>query len=203
MKHQLFIMLQLQDEMNTKVHPDWRQQGYQWSRAIWIECAELMDHHGWKWWKKQTADREQVILELIDIWHFGLSALLQAQPDKEVLAAQLQLALEAPLCERDFLASVEAFAQYALAGGGFHAARFAGLLMQMDVSFTRLFQSYVGKNVLNFFRQDRGYKEGSYQKIWHGKEDNVHLVEVLESLELRSTTYRDDIYRALVERYPT
>lgn len=202
-KHQLFIMLQLQDEMNIKVHPDWRQQGYQWSRAIWIECAELMDHHGWKWWKKQSPDREQVILELIDIWHFGLSALLQEESDKEKLNAQLQLALERPQAEGNFLESVEAFAQHALAQRSFHAARFAGLLVQMDVDFNRLFQSYVGKNVLNFFRQDRGYKEGSYQKVWHGREDNVHLVEVLESLDLQSATYRDDIYRALVERYPT
>jgi hypothetical protein len=30
----------------------------------------------------------------------------------------------------------------------------------------------------------------------------VHLVEVIASLDLRSATYRDDIYRALVERYP-
>lgn len=202
MKHQLFMMLQLQDEMNTKVHPDWHQQGYQWSRAIWVECAELMDHYGWKWWKKQTPDREQVILELIDIWHFGLSALLQEESDKDRLTAQLQHALERPQVESSFLESVEAFAQYALAQRGFHAARFAGLLAQMDVDFNRLFQSYVGKNVLNFFRQDRGYKEGSYQKVWHGREDNVHLVEVLESLDLQSTTYRDDIYRALVERYP-
>lgn len=202
MKHQLSIMLQLQDEMNIKVHTDWRQQGYQWSRAIWIECAELMDHHGWKWWKKQSPDREQVILELIDIWHFGLSALLQEELDKDRLSVQLQLALERPLVESDFLTSVEAFAQYALAQRRFHPARFAGLLTQMDVDFSRLFRSYVGKNVLNLFRQDKGYKEGSYQKIWHGREDNVHLVEVLESLELESVTYRDDIYKALVARYP-
>jgi dimeric dUTPase (all-alpha-NTP-PPase superfamily) len=201
-KHQFLTMLQLQEDMNAKVHRDWRGQGYQWYRAIWIECAELMDHHGWKWWKKQTADREQVILELIDIWHFGLSSLLQQESDKEKLAAQLQLAMSAPEVETDFLKSVEVFAQVALERRGFDATRFAGLLVQMDVSFNRLFQSYVGKNVLNFFRQDKGYKEGSYQKVWQGKEDNVHLVEILESLDLRSATYRDDIYRALLERYP-
>lgn len=202
MKQQFLTMLQLQDDMNTRVHPDWRRQGYSWPRAIWIECAELMDHHGWKWWKKQTADREQVVLELIDIWHFGLSVLLQGEPDKNRLAMQLQAALAAPEVEADFLGSVEAFAGVALVHGRFDAARFAGLLQQMDVSSNDLYQSYVGKNVLNFFRQDNGYKEGHYHKVWHGKEDNVHLVEVLASLDLQSATYRDDIYRALVERYP-
>jgi len=195
-------MLQLQDEMNIKVHPAWRQQEFQWSRAIWVECAELMDHYGWKWWKKQAVDREQVILELIDIWHFGLSALLQEESDKQKLIIELQRALESPELESNFLESVEAFAQHALAYRKFHIARFAGLLIQMEVDFNRLFQSYVGKNVLNFFRQDRGYKDGSYQKVWQGREDNVHLVEILESLDLQSVTYRDDIYRALGERYP-
>ena len=35
-----------------------------------------MDHYGWKWWKKQSPDTEQVKLELVDIWHFGLSQLI-------------------------------------------------------------------------------------------------------------------------------
>jgi hypothetical protein len=26
----------------------------------------MLDHYGWKWWKKQTPDTEQVILELVD-----------------------------------------------------------------------------------------------------------------------------------------
>ena len=69
-------MLDLQDKMNTKVHPKWREQGYEWYRAAWIECAELMDHAGYKWWKHAEPDIEQIQLEVVDIWHFGMSALL-------------------------------------------------------------------------------------------------------------------------------
>jgi len=36
----------------------------------------------------------------------------------------------------------------------------------------------VCKNVLNTFRQNHGYKEGRYNKMWAGKEDNLHLYEV-------------------------
>ena len=87
MEQQIIAMLELQDGMNTKVHPDWRNQGYAWHRAIWVECAELMEHHGWKWWKKQSPDRDQVILELVDIWHFGLSILLlEGRPRTEIAA---------------------------------------------------------------------------------------------------------------------
>ena len=62
-------MLQLQEAMNIKVNPDWQNQGFEWYRAIWIECAEMLDHYGWKWWKKQDVDLPQVQLELVDIFH--------------------------------------------------------------------------------------------------------------------------------------
>jgi len=44
MKQQLLTMLIMQDAMNTRVHRDWRDKNLEWYRAIWIECAELMDH---------------------------------------------------------------------------------------------------------------------------------------------------------------
>ncbi|MBT5488403.1 MAG: dUTP diphosphatase, partial [Halieaceae bacterium] len=52
-------MLQMQHRMNNRVHADWISQRFEWYRAVWIECAELMDHVGYKWWKKQTPEWEQ------------------------------------------------------------------------------------------------------------------------------------------------
>ena len=60
MHQQIKTMLDLQDSMNTKVNSDWRAQNFEWYRAIWIECAELLDHYGWKWWKKQQPDIDQI-----------------------------------------------------------------------------------------------------------------------------------------------
>ena len=82
-------MLQMQHRMNTRVHEHWIAQNFEWYRAAWIECGELMDHVGYKWWKKQTPDMEQVHLEVVDIWHFGLSALFDAETDLEQLAEQI------------------------------------------------------------------------------------------------------------------
>ncbi|MFT5420448.1 MAG: hypothetical protein ACI9D5_001192, partial [Candidatus Endobugula sp.] len=65
MQTQTQVMLDLQEAMNSRVHADWREQEFEWYRAIWIECAELMDHYGWKWWKQQIPDSEQVKLELV------------------------------------------------------------------------------------------------------------------------------------------
>lgn len=202
MKQKLLAMLQMQNEMNTRVHPAWRDQNYEWYRAIWVECAELIDHYGWKWWKKQSPDRDQVVLELIDIWHFGLSSLLQREQDEEKIAASLEAAMVADVPEQNFCRDVEVFAQQTLASKQFDPQLFSRLLSHMDISLDSLYRSYVGKNVLNFFRQDRGYKEGSYQKLWGGREDNLHLVEVLDSLDSNSPSYREDVYRALASRYP-
>ena len=76
MKQKIITMLELQDAMNSKVNADWRNAAYEWYRAIWMESSEMLEHYGWKWWKKQDADVMQVKLEIVDIVHFGLSIRL-------------------------------------------------------------------------------------------------------------------------------
>ncbi|HNE25939.1 MAG TPA: dUTP diphosphatase, partial [Pseudomonadales bacterium] len=114
MQAQILTMLALQDSMNCKVHPQWREQGYEWHRAIWVECAELMDHYGWKWWKKQQPDFEQVQLELIDIFHFGLSSLLAKNYPVEQLGAELETALRVSCEKKEFRLALEDFVQLTL-----------------------------------------------------------------------------------------
>lgn len=201
MKQQILTMLALQDSMNLRIHPQWRQQGNAWYRAIWIECAELLDHFGWKWWKKQEPDTEQVALELIDIWHFGLSALLEQEASLEALSDRIARDMAATTGSGDFRADVETFACAVLQTQAFDTQGFARLMAGIDMSFAQLYSGYIGKNVLNFFRQDHGYKEGSYRKIWAGKEDNQHLVEALVELDLNSPSFKEDLYAALKARY--
>lgn len=199
---QLLVMLDLQDKMNTRVHPQWRQQGYDWYRAIWVECAELMDHYGWKWWKKQSPDTEQVELELIDIWHFGLSVLLERGTDPALIAKQVATQLDAAPAAGDFRTDLEAFVAATLQDRRFHVSLFSRLLHDVGMSFDDLYSGYVSKNVLNFFRQDNGYQDGSYRKQWHdGREDNEHLAELTRTLERSSSRFKDELYAALTERY--
>jgi len=199
---QLLSMLELQNGMNAKVHPDWRNQGYEWYRAIWVECAELMDHYGWKWWKKQQPDMEQVRLEVIDIWHFGLSYLLNNTAMSYTELAQA-IAAEFELGENktEFRAALESFTQWTLVHRAFSVREFTVLMSAADMRFEELYVGYVGKNVLNFFRQDHGYKEGTYVKQWDGREDNEHLVEVCATLNVSSVTFKDDVYQGLKSRY--
>jgi hypothetical protein len=202
-QQQILIMLEMQDAMNTKVSSRWREQDFAWYRAVWIECAELMDHYGWKWWKKQLPDRDQVVLELVDIWHFGLSDLLQHHHGDFVpLAASLSDQFSHEISDLgEFRVELENFVTEVLRTRTFDTPAFCRVLASAQLSFEQLHLQYVGKNVLNFFRQDHGYKEGTYRKFWQGREDNEHLVEVLASLDSFSANFQTELYDALKHRY--
>ena len=201
MKEQILIMLDLQDAMNRKVNDDWVNQEFSWYRAIWVECAELMDHYGWKWWKKQTPDAEQVKLELVDIWHFGLSILLLESNSREDISSNIAKQLLSSKPSGDFRDDLESFTFATLQSKSFDIAGFSSLMTGIGLTFDELYVSYVGKNVLNFFRQDNGYQDGSYRKVWSGKEDNEHLVELIGEMDKSSKNFKDNLYLALENRY--
>ena len=195
-------MLNLQCRMNARIHEDWVSQGFEWYRAVWIECGELMEHYGYKWWKKQTPDMDQVRLEVIDIWHFGMSALLAGGGTPEAVADGILRDLEGfSPSGADVRDTTEALALHALEAQGFSPSRFWDLMLASGLDFDSLHRGYVGKNVLNFFRQDHGYKEGAYIKDWAGREDNEHLVELMDGLDSGAASFADDLYAALEARY--
>ena len=201
MKQQIATMLELQDSMNSKVREDWREQNCQWYRAIWIECAELLDHHGWKWWKKQQPDVNQIALELVDIWHFGLSLLLLKDQSHEVISESVIKAFDEVEASGDFAINLEEFTKNTLVTKDFDINGFVGLVKGIGMKFDQLYIAYVGKNVLNFFRQDHGYQDGSYHKQWGGKEDNEHLVEIVGKLDTNLATFKDDLYSEMKAVY--
>jgi len=208
MRNEILTMLEMQQAMNAKVNNDWLNQGFAWYRAIWVECAELMDHYGWKWWKKQSPDIEQVNLELVDIWHFGLSQLLQSSADANAGSILLEPIIEEAIDGfnqaedgHEFRSALETFTLFTLSERKFSAPLFANLMKSTGLSFDELYRQYLGKNVLNFFRQDNGYQDGSYKKVWNGREDNEHLVEVVAALDIRAADAKDILYKELAQRY--
>ena len=202
MKKQLLVMLEMQDAMNARVNPDWRSAGNAWYRAIWTECAEMLDHYGWKWWKHQQPDLDQVQLELVDILHFAMSDYLLHDDDNHAVAARIEAELSAPNPGDDIRVAIEVMAQSTIAQQSMHFSDFATVMNLIEMDFDALYRSYVGKNVLNFFRQDHGYKDGSYIKVWQDREDNEHLVEVINQLDSNDSSFRDEVYQGLAARYP-
>lgn len=206
-------MLTLQAEMNAKVNPEWMTAGYNWNRAAWIECAGLMDHVGWKWWKKQAPDIEQASIEAIDILHFGLSALLVQhgsveavlQDTQSLICALAELDGEARLPvdidQRHILKVTEFLAVDLLCDTVFPIEAFTNLVAALGMSTDDLFRGYVGKNVLNKFRQDNGYKDGTYIKDWAGREDNVWLAEIVAQVDGPPDVFADAVYERLAATY--
>ena len=202
--------------MNSKVDSDWVQARYPYLRAVVIEGAEAIEHHGWKWWKKQEHDLAQLQMELIDIWHFILSELLlkhegnQAEAHTELLelASQIDGQDEILFDGKTYsLPSMDLLGKLELLIGLSAARRidlttFSSIMESCDLSWTELFCQYVGKNVLNFFRQDNGYKQGTYRKIWNGREDNEYLVEIMAELDPEDMSFQSKLYDALATNYP-
>jgi hypothetical protein len=218
---QATTMLSMQAAMNSKVDPDWVSARHPYLRAIVIEGAEAIEHHGWKWWKKQDKDLAQLQMELIDIWHFILSEILLNNDgnEGESLAQLQELLTEAdlpslkhrkisfdgqdyPLNAMNLIQKLELLIAVSVSKR-IELELFESIMIDCKVDWTELYCQYVGKNVLNFFRQDHGYKEGTYQKIWSGREDNEYLVEIMATLNPDTSSFRDDIYSALEQLYPS
>lgn len=208
----LLAMLELQDRMNRKIDADWLSRGHAWLRAVLVEATEALDHYGWKWWKKQSPDLVQLRIELIDIWHFILSEyLVRANGDNHAAAqAMLQDWAGPPTCvldgkTRDVTALGMREQLELLAGLSavrrMHMPLLAALFRACDLMPTTLYRDYVSKNVLNHFRQDNGYKTGEYKKTWDGREDNVHMAELLDAMTPSDGHLPDALYQELKQRY--
>ena len=193
-------MLDLQNKINEKVHPHWREQNFEWYRAIWVECAELLDHYGWKWWKKQSPNQAQIELELVDIWHFGLSILLSNYD----IEKSISLISEGMIDQRGsgkFRENLEDFTSNTLQTRSFDLKRFNQVMNDVGLTFEKLYVGYISKNVLNSFRQDKGYQTGTYIKDWGGIEDNEYLIRLASKIDPKSENFSSELYTLMEREY--
>ncbi|NCF32762.1 MAG: dUTP diphosphatase [Proteobacteria bacterium] len=198
----LSTMAQMQDEHNVLVHPQWREQGFQFYRAMWVECAEMLDHFGWKWWKQQSPDIDQVKLELVDIWHFALSELMREGDIDSSVAQQLgHINTSQKADPEGFRLAIEALAAACLNTRSIDLNAFSAAMAALPMDYSELYALYIGKNMLNRFRQNNGYKSGEYRKLWQGREDNEHLIELLAELSDAPEQLPERLYAGLEARY--
>lgn len=199
---QLHTMLEIQDKLNRKINPDWIKANYPWHRAIMVEAVEALEHYGWKWWKKQEPDLAQARIELVDIWHFVLSKELERFNGDFTTTAVIVYSIheELPFGMDGMSVADKLGALIAAAGGTgrYNANAFVSLMQDFKLSWGELYTSYIAKNVLNMFRQDHGYKEGSYIKMWDSMEDNV-VLDMLMKLKPDATPAQ--LYTKLASTY--
>jgi len=219
--HKLEEMFLLQKELNDSTNgTNWElgQNKYgkdiNWLRCIHMEVAELIDSTPWKHWKNINSkpDMNNIHVELVDIWHFLMSYILQeTNVPKAVSLVNTHCIYEAneDVDVQTMVKESEKLSYISLAIETGNMPSFSGIERFIDqffrcckisgLSFTWLQKLYIGKNCLNKFRQDHGYKEGTYIKVWNGDEDNVVMVSILEIMEDVSF---DDLYSKLESNYP-
>jgi len=223
--HKIETMLTLQQQLNDSTNGTGWEQGYtknnkiiDWRRCIYLEAAELIESYPWKHWKNIDAhpDYENIRIEAVDIWHFVMSEALRiytietkgsiktlANAITEEKGYETLLSSTTPSYTDHYqeIAVVEDFIRSlfcnepieVLVSKFFTVASLAGL------NLDTLYALYIGKNMLNRFRQDHGYKEGSYIKIWENREDNVVMQEILEG---NQNITPEMLYQKLEEAYP-
>ena len=205
--------VQLQSNANDKAKPDWLSNPPLYLRAAAVESFETIEHvSSWKWWKASNPDFKQASMEMVDILHFVISEQIirfngDLKATEECIVEQLQQTETDVIPQSEYDIEELNVAIETLAGKFiqreidyqlfFKVTRMCGL------SITDLFTWYVGKNALNNARQALGYREGTYNKIWNGKEDNVYLVDIIENKESApvGVSLYDHVYSELLRLY--
>ena len=189
-----------------------------WRRCIYLEAAELIDSYPWKHWKNIEAqpDYENIKIEIVDIWHFVMSEALRRNKIQNAgtindLSKQLSLltnyriftantSLE-PLNVYEQIEQIEKMIAVLFhTGDGLQwVDAFFEMSAKLNLRLDELYRLYIGKNILNRFRQDHGYKEGKYIKQWNGQEDNVVMQNILaENQDITP----EILYQELEKKYP-
>lgn len=198
-------MLMLQQELNDNTNGEGWENGVtkqgkpiDWRRCILLESAELIESYPWKHWKNidAPADKENIKIEVVDIWHFVMSEILKINATtsnktienliEEINSLSNFSILQDPsneIADNHFeqIENIENFIKILLNSQDWQEMTdsYFFIVSQSGLNLDSLYQLYIGKNILNKFRQDNGYKDGSYKKIWDGKEDNVIMQEIL------------------------
>ena len=221
----ILIMLQLQNQLNDSTNGDNWTKGItknkkviNWKRCIYMECAEMIDSFSWKHWKNINSepDWDNLQIEVVDVWHFIISLGIEnydanMRGGVEDLGidisnmdsfSKIDLENDGFAPQEDVMKKVESIISIVLSSDELDLelliSEFFDLVIMSGLDLNSLYSLYVGKNILNQFRQDNGYKEGSYIKVWDGQEDNVVMKKIWKK---NSDIKPDALYKELSKMY--
>jgi len=197
-KEMLKAMFKEQDALNQQLSSYWyKEPKFNYPRAIVMELAELIDCFNWEWWKNKDVNTKNIIIEVVDVWHFLISWLLQqeyyfANKSLDLIAEQVHYFYdkvsyttnpESEYYYEDVIQLAEEMMEYALSGDICRATKtFFSICFVLKIDLQYLFSIYLGKRVLNDFRWDCKKKYGFYDKYWCGTEDNFILLYCIDKI---------------------
>jgi len=160
-----------------------------WYRCIYMEAAEAIDSFNWKHWKSihTDPDWDNIRVELVDIWHFIMSESIRIK-DENYANKYLKLKPQGDFNAEVLIDTLEEMLSLSVASNidpkinNIRAITdlFFTAISQVDMGIGELYKRYVVKNQLNTFRQQHGYKDGSYIKLWDTVEDNVVAFKIMD-----------------------
>jgi len=185
-------MVELQHTLNIQTAgEEYLEKNLKWNSAIIAESGEMLESLGYKWWKKQEVDLDNAKVEAIDLLHFVISDCIQMHhnfksgnktisytvdmfsdcfDDKHISARFIEkLSIIELIVELNFRV-VNVF------------ETLKEIFTKLEMTNEDVYIAYIVKNCLNKFRQDNGYKDGTYNKIWIDKEDNVVAYELAKNI---------------------
>lgn len=205
-------IIELQDTFNEQVMDSWKHQNLDWWMAIIDELVEILNSKNWKWWKGTEnygkIDMDNIEVELVDIFHFLLSIGI-VENKKDIMYAFMvansynknnsmrdnpEIIMDTIRKQLLTLASHEIFDLMFM--------KWAEIWYSIGKDSNDLAKSYFIKNALNIHRQKFGYKDGTYEKNWNGKEDNVVAWELARDMKVTDKFF-DEILQKLEEYYVT
>lgn len=181
-------MVELQHEFNQQVDKQYLDRNWNWNSAIIAESGELLESAGYKWWRKTEIDMDNVKVEAIDLLHFVISESIQIyyrghKDSIECTYSDFQEFFEEfdtyDNFDVDSIFDIINHLNYDQFDRFFIIKQ---LFKHLDMSNEDVYLAYMVKNCLNRFRQDNGYKDGSYHKIWNNQEDNVVAYELAANI---------------------
>lgn len=197
-----------------------------WETCIMVEAGELMDSVAWKHWKgiNDATDTDNVRIEIVDILHFMLSLTIEHTHNNITMyevgtnyvtkAGELATAYIQNLDENvaeeilpqpdDTIYRVVAKKLVANVLNGNLTEAWGAFGMLSYTAFNSpidIFELYISKYMLNKFRYDHGYMEGTYIKDWEGEEDNSYMNTIRSSADILTEEGRTEIYNLLESRY--
>ena len=106
----------------------------------------------WCWWKKNQApvNKEKVLEELVDVWHFALSIFYQNHCGVGISKQTIQYFEDLELCEL-YLCLVHKVKKICL------LEMILALTYKLGFDFEEIYEAYKKKNAINYERLKNGY----------------------------------------------
>jgi dimeric dUTPase (all-alpha-NTP-PPase superfamily) len=184
---QLKEMFQKQEELNEKYSgKEWKEiPNSKFGLAVFTEVAEYLESNTgvFKWWKPATIDKQNSIIEIVDVWHFGMSLIIKNEEeiDFEYMMKYIDKEDKGDFSSSDdLLNNCTDFLNTLMTRPDDHRTLSSDLIylmtsmmQQVGIDWDTVYNVYAQKNALNHKRVEGGYMTGDYVKVdAEGNEDN-------------------------------